>query len=148
MKIKLRETLIGLATDVKLYQKFKMELLIPLIVVSLFLIFFNLPIVLAKIWLFIVIVAIVFLKSLEAINRNKLILDKNKLIYIILSSKDVWFYSLMFGVLYPLLFSIATIFGIVIFFITYFIMLFVVTFFSIFISKHFYDKLEKMEMWH
>lgn len=147
MKTKLKETLIGLATDNQRYQKFKKKLMIPLIVVAFLLLLFSVPTLLTKIWLFIAVASLMICKIIEAIERNKLIIDRNKLRYIILSSENVWYYGLLFFITYPLLLLISAKFGIVVSVIACIIMIFATLYLSKALSKHFDDKLEKIKMW-
>ena len=147
MKTKLKETLIGLATDNQRYQKFKKKLMIPLIVVAFLLLLFSVPTLLTKIWLFIAVASLMICKIIDAIERNKLIIDRNKLRYIILSSENVWYYGFLFFITYPLLLLISAKFGIVVSVIACIIMIFATLYLSKVLSKHFDDKLEKIKMW-
>lgn len=148
MKTKLKETLIGLATDNQRYQKFKKKLIIPLVAVAFLLLLFNVPTLLTRFWLFFAVASLMIFKIIEAIERNKLIIDKNKLSYIILSSENVWYYGFLFFITYPLLLLISATFGIIVSVIACIIMIFATVHLSRVLSRHFDDKLEKMKMWH
>lgn len=148
MKTKLKETLIGLATDNQRYQKFKKKLIIPLVAVAFLLLLFNVPTLLTRFWLFLAVASLMIFKIIEAIERNKLIIDKNKLSYIILSSENVWYYGFLFFITYPLLLLISATFGIIVSVIACIIMIFATVHLSRVLSRHFDDKLEKMKMWH
>ncbi len=147
MKTKLKETLIDLATDNQRNQKFKKKLIIPLIAVAFLLLLFNVPTLLTRFWLFLAVASLMILKIIEAIERNKLIIDRNKLSYIILSSENVWYYGFLFFITYPLLLLISATFGIVVSVIACIIMIFATVHLSRVFSKHFDDKLEKIKMW-
>lgn len=147
MKTKLKETLIGLATDNQRYQKFKKKLIIPLVAVAFLLLLFNVPTLLTRFWLFLAVASLMIFKIIEAIERNKLIIDKNKLSYIILSSENVWYYGFLFFITYPLLLLISATFGIIVSVIACIIMIFATVHLSRVLSRHFDDKLEKMKMW-
>lgn len=148
MKTKLKETLICLATDNQRYQKFKKGLIIPLVAVAFLLLLFNVPTLLTKFWLFLAVASLMIFKIIEAIERNKLIIDRNKLSYIILSSENVWYYGFLFFITYPLLLLISATFGIIVSVIACIIMIFATVHLSRVLSRHFDDKLEKMKMWH
>lgn len=148
MKTKLKETLIGLATDNQRYQKFKKKLIIPLVAVAFLLLLFNVPTLLTRFWLFLAVASLMIFKIIEAIERNKLIIDKNKLSYIILSSENVWYYGFLFFITYPLLLLISATFGIIVSVIACIIMIFATVHLSRVLSRHFDDKLEKMKMRH
>ena len=75
MKTKIKETLIGLATDSERYLKFKKKVAIPVIIVAMFLLLFDVPMVITKLWLGVAIGVVLLFKSIEAIERNKLITD-------------------------------------------------------------------------
>lgn len=147
MKTKLKETLIDLATDNQRYQKFKKKLIIPLVAVAFLLLLFNVPTLLTRFWLFLAVASLMIFKIIEAIERNKLIIDKNKLSYIILSSENVWYYGFLFFITYPLLLLISATFGIIVSVIACIIMIFATVHLSRVLSRHFDDKLEKMKMW-
>lgn len=147
MKTKLKETLIDLATDNQRYQKFKKKLIIPLVAVAFPLLLFNVPTLLTRFWLFLAVASLMIFKIIEAIERNKLIIDKNKLSYIILSSENVWYYGFLFFITYPLLLLISATFGIIVSVIACIIMIFATVHLSRVLSRHFDDKLEKMKMW-
>lgn len=143
MKTKLKETLIDLATDNQRYQKFKKKLIIPLVAVAFLLLLFNVPTLLTRFWLFLAVASLMIFKIIEAIERNKLIIDKNKLSYIILSSENVWYYGFLFFITYPLLLLISATFGIIVSVIACIIMIFATVHLSRVLSRHFDDKLEK-----
>lgn len=147
MKTKLKETLIDLATDNQRYQKFKKKLIIPLVAVAFLLLLFNVPTLLTRFWLFLAVASLMIFKIIEAIERNKLIIDKNKLSYIILSSENVWYYGFLFFITYPLLLLISATFGIIVSVVACIIMIFATVHLSRVLSRHFDDKLEKMKMW-
>lgn len=147
MKTKLKETLIDLATDNQRYQKFKKKLIIPLVAVAFLLLLFNVPTLLTRLWLFLAVASLMIFKIIEAIERNKLIIDRNKLSYIILSSENVWYYGFLFFITYPLLLLISATFGIIVSVIACIIMIFATVHLSRVLSRHFDDKLEKMKMW-
>lgn len=147
MKTKLKETLIDLATDNQRYQKFKKKLIIPLVAVAFLLLLFNVPTLLTRFWLFLAVASLMIFKIIEAIERNKLIIAKNKLSYIILSSENVWYYGFLFFITYPLLLLISATFGIIVSVIACIIMIFATVHLSRVLSRHFDDKLEKMKMW-
>lgn len=146
MKTKLKETLIGLATNSEKYLKFKKEIAIPVIVVAMFLLLFDVPMVITKLWLGVAIGVVLLFKSIEAIERNKLIIDRNKLSYIILSSDDVWYYGMLFCIAYPLVPVINNIFGIVGCVLCCIIMIFAIAWISKALAGYFDDKLKKIEM--
>ncbi len=146
MKTKIKETLIGLATDSERYLKFKKKVAIPVIIVAMFLLLFDVPMVITKLWLGVAIGVVLLFKSIEAIERNKLITDRNKLSYIILSSDDVWYYAMLFCIAYPLALSISKIFGIVGCVLSCIIMIFVIAWSSKALAGYFDDKLKKIEM--
>lgn len=147
MKTKLKETLIDLATDNQRYQKFKKKLIIPLVAVAFLLLLFNVPTLLTRFWLFLAVASLMIFKIIEAIERNKLIIDRNKLSYIILSSENVWYYGFLFFITYPLLLLISATFGIIVSVVACIIMIFATVHLSRVLSRHFDDKLEKMKMW-
>jgi hypothetical protein len=146
MEMKLKETLIGLATDSERYLKFKKKVAIPVIVIAMFLLLFDVPLVITKLWLGVAIGVILLFKSIEAIERNKLITDRNKLSYIILSSADVWYYAMLFFIAYPLVLVISNIFGIIGCVFGCIIIIFAISLISKALGGYFDDKLKKMEM--
>lgn len=146
MKTKIKETLIGLATDNERYWKFKKKVAIPVIIVAMFLLLFDVSMVISKLWIGVAIGVILLFKSIEAIERNKLITDRNKLSYIILSSDDVWYYAMLFGIAYPLALVISNIFGIVGCVLSCIIIIFTIAWLSKVLGGYFDDKLKKMEM--
>lgn len=146
MEMKLKETLIGLATDSERYLKFKKKVAIPVIVVAMFLLLFDVPMVITKLWIGVAIGVVLLFKSIEAIERNKLITDRNKLSYIILSSNDVWYYAMLFCIAYPLALVISNIFGIVGCVLSCIIIIFAIVCISKALAGYFDDKLKKIEM--
>lgn len=149
MKTKIKETLVGLATDNEKFKSFKKKAIIPLLLVSILILIFDVPSLLSKIWIVVAIGVIMLLKIIEAIKRNKLIIDRNKLTNIILSNEDVWFYILLFGVAYPIVLILNMIFSITSFFslICITIVLAIsMLWLSRVLSKHFDKKLKKIEM--
>lgn len=148
MKTKLKEALIGLATDGERYQKFKKRLIIPIMIAAFFLLLFNVPAVLTRIWLFVAVAALLIFKIVEAIEQNKLIIDRNKLRYIILSSENVWYYGFLFCIVYPLFILIVSVLDVLVSIISFIILIFAIFLLSRVFSKHFDKKLKKIEYFH
>lgn len=145
MNTKLKNALINTATDSKKFKKFKIILLIFWIVFGCFAIFFGKPH-----WCGFAFVSLIPIEVLKAIEQNKLILDRNRLSDIIFSKRDVWYYILMSFIGYPLILvlfysvgtdSVAAVISLAICCGLAFLTMNLSTIFS----KHFYNKLKKIE---
>lgn len=145
MKTKLKNALINTATDCKKFKKFCIKLFIFWIIYGCFAMSFGKPH-----WCVLAFVSLIPIQVLKAIEQNKLILDRNKLSDIIFSKRDVWYYILMFFIGYPLILvlfysagtdSVAAVISIAICCGFAFLTMNLSTIFS----KHFYNKLKKIE---
>lgn len=147
MKAKLKEALVNLALDAERCRKFKKNSLIITAVLACMILLFHIPRMLALTFVFACVALIIFLKCLEAIKENEVILDRNKLINIILSKEDIWFYFFLYFIAYPLLLIINLKMDFIIFLVIAIGLGLLGTFLSKKVSKYFDNKLKKIEYW-
>lgn len=145
MKTKLKETLINLALNNERYRKLQRIFLIVMALTGCLILLFKVPKIPVIIWLFVSIAFLILLKCLEAIKKNELILDRNKLVNIIFSSEDVLYYTFLYVVIYPVLVLINSKITIFSFVICAAGLAILGIFLSKKISKYFDKKLKKIE---
>lgn len=146
MKTKLEGTLVNFALDYNKCKKFVRIYLIANIIAVVLLFMFSTPKIPLIIWGIINIAILMFEKCLDAIWRNRLILDRNKLVNIIFSNKDFCYYLFLLAIMYPIFFLIVSKVTTLIFIVCTIVLALVNLFFSDIISKHFDKKLKKIEM--
>lgn len=148
MKTKLRETLINIALNKK-EEYFEFIFIITMIIgVLIFIFLFNPTYTPIFLYVSLYTMGLTFFKCLDAIKKNQLILDRNKLVNIIFSNQDFWYYFILLTIIYPILFFISFKTTIFITVVSTFILALLGIFASGYISKYFDKKLKKIEFLH